>query len=205
MTKRHSAKIPSSVNKRDPEKLPISVRNDTDRATLAAKLVTLPSRRAAHALGTIEGIKDDPTIRALTSTMEEQTHRVKRGDLGLADQMLVAQAHTLDAIFSHCVQRAAANLDGHIGAAETYMRLGLKAQSQCRTTLETLANIKNPPTVFARQANIAHGLQQVNNGTASASRAANSGRLNPLRPHKPRAASCAATSRTARGVGDMRR
>ena len=34
-------------------------------------------------------------------------------------------------------------------------------------TLETLANIKNPPTVIARQANIAHGPQQVNNGAPS--------------------------------------
>ena len=33
--------------------------------------------------------------------------------------------------------------------------------------LETLANIKNPPTVFAQQANIAHRPQQVNNGMPS--------------------------------------
>ena len=44
------------------------------------------------------------------------------------------------------------------------MRMALKAQSQCRATLETLATIKNPPAVFARQANIAQGPQQVNNG-----------------------------------------
>ena len=43
------------------------------------------------------------------------------------------------------------------------MRLALKAQGQCRATLETLATIKNPPVVFARQANIAQGPQQVNN------------------------------------------
>jgi hypothetical protein len=41
----------------------------------------------------------------------------------------------------------------------------LKSQGQCRSTLETLANIKNPP-VFARQANIAAGPQQVNNRVA---------------------------------------
>jgi hypothetical protein len=47
---------------------------------------------------------------------------------------------------------------------DRFTRLALKAQGQCRATLETLAAIKNPPTVFARQANIAHGHQQVNNG-----------------------------------------
>jgi hypothetical protein len=43
------------------------------------------------------------------------------------------------------------------------MRLALKAQGQCRATLETLAVLKNPPTVFAKQANIAAGAQQVTN------------------------------------------
>ena len=43
------------------------------------------------------------------------------------------------------------------------MKCALRAQSQCRATLETLATIKNPP-VFAKQANIARGPQQVNNG-----------------------------------------
>jgi hypothetical protein len=37
------------------------------------------------------------------------------------------------------------------------MHLALKAQGQCRATLETLATIKSPPMVIARQANIAHG------------------------------------------------
>jgi hypothetical protein len=51
------------------------------------------------------------------------------------------------------------------------MRLGLKAQSQCRATLETLAQIKNPPVVIARQANIAQGPQQVNNEMMPSGRA----------------------------------
>jgi hypothetical protein len=48
------------------------------------------------------------------------------------------------------------------------MRPALKAQSQCRSTLEALAEIKNPkPVAFVQQANIAHGPQQVNNGTVA--------------------------------------
>jgi hypothetical protein len=56
------------------------------------------------------------------------------------------------------------------------------AQSQCRTTCETLALLKNPP-VFARQANIANGPQQVNNGSVlndGSSRAGISFRANKL-------------------------
>jgi len=55
----------------------------------------------------------------------------------------------------------------YMNATETYLRLALKAQGQCRATLETLAMIKNPqPVAFVRQANIAHGPQQVNNASA---------------------------------------
>ena len=55
------------------------------------------------------------------------------------------------------------NTGEYLDATDRYMRLALKAQAQCRATVETLAEIKNPPTLFARQANIAHGPQQVNN------------------------------------------
>ena len=92
--------------------------------------------------------------------------------------MLAAQAHTLDALFTQLVQRAAANFGEYMGAADTYLRLALKAQSQCRVTWEAIAEIKNPRAVaFVRQANIAAGPQQVNNAAATtpaASRASNS-------------------------------
>lgn len=42
----------------------------------------------------------------------------------------------------------------------------MNPQSQSRASIETLAVIKNPPLVFAQQANIANGPQQVNSGVA---------------------------------------
>jgi hypothetical protein len=59
----------------------------------------------------------------------------------------------------------------YIEPAEIYLKLALRAQNQCRATLETLAAIKNPPVIFAKQANIAHGPQQVNNNSAGIARA----------------------------------
>ncbi|MEO8444207.1 MAG: hypothetical protein ABI567_04265 [Gammaproteobacteria bacterium] len=48
---------------------------------------------------------------------------------------------------------------------EMFMELALRAQNQARMTWETLAAMKNPPQVaYVRQANIAAGPQQVNNG-----------------------------------------
>lgn len=50
---------------------------------------------------------------------------------------------------------------------ELNMRMALRAQSQCRATLETLSNIKNPPVIYAKQANVTTGPQQINNGVAT--------------------------------------
>jgi hypothetical protein len=99
--------------------------------------------------------------------LKDAAHAVNGGDLSGAESMLTAQAAALNAIFGELARRSAMNMGEHLGATESYMRLALKAQGQCRATLETLAAIKNPPVVFARQANINNGgQQQVNNGAA---------------------------------------
>ena len=47
---------------------------------------------------------------------------------------------------------------------ETHMRFALKAQNQCRATLQALVQLKQPSnTTFVKQANIAQGHQQVSN------------------------------------------
>lgn len=108
-------------------------------------------------------------LGSLVRQLDAQVSAVHANELGRSEEMLIAQAHTLDLLFNRLILRSTANGDqGNLDAAETYMRLALRAQSQARATLETLSVIKNPPTVaFVRQANIANGPQQVNNGTAA--------------------------------------
>lgn len=108
--------------------------------------------------------RDGLDLNALVKELSAQCGAVSRGDLGRPEAMLTAQAHTLDGIFNVLARRAAANMGQRTDTVDTYLRLALRAQSQCRATLETLATIKNPPVVIARQANIANGPQQVNNG-----------------------------------------
>lgn len=115
--------------------------------------------------GTFGEVSLTESVKALNET----TAAVKGGSLAAAEGLLVAQAVTLNAIFGELSRRASLNMGEYLGAMDTYMRLALKAQAQCRATLETLAAIKNPPVVYARQANIAHGPQQVNNGGAAPS------------------------------------
>ena len=106
---------------------------------------------------------DELSLTDMVASLKEQGQAVNRGDLSAGERMLSAQAVTLNAMFAELARRAALNMGEHLDATDRYMRLALKAQSQCRATVETLAAIKNPP-VFARQANTAHGPQQVNNG-----------------------------------------
>lgn len=97
--------------------------------------------------------------------LAEKAATVRAGDLSGAEEMLTAHATALDAIFNEMARRAAINMGEHLGATETYLRLAFKAQGQCRATLQTLAEVKNPrPVAFVKQANISHGPQQVNNG-----------------------------------------
>ena len=120
---------------------------------------------AATAIRFIKQDHGDVSLTELVASLRDQGEAVNRGDLAAAERMLSAQAVALNAVFAEMARRAALNMGEHLGATESYMRLALKAQSQSRATVETLAAIKNPPVVFARQANINNGgQQQVNNG-----------------------------------------
>lgn len=137
----------------------------TDRVNLMARAALGSNVRAAMTLQSYSTPQfGDLDLTALVEELSAQTKTIRAGNLEAAEEMLLAQAHTLQALFHELARRAGMNMGEYINAAETYMRLALKAQSQCRATLETLATIKNPPPVtFVRQANVAHGPQQINN------------------------------------------
>ncbi|MDD1632662.1 MAG: hypothetical protein LUP91_10720, partial [Methylococcaceae bacterium] len=102
------------------------------------------------------------------AVMMEEVKKVQYGDLSGIEATLTAQAITLDKIFIEMARRAYLNVGEHLPAMETYLKLALKAQTQCRTTLQTLAEVKNPqPVSFVKQANISHGPQQINNSVSS--------------------------------------
>lgn len=160
------AKPAKKLDKPNPNAVPVAVRPGEDVATKVAQTFLRPTVQAActvRAFSLSDG--DGPEVRDLIAELSDQAESVVGGDLKRAEAMLISQAHALDAIFGYCARRSVRNFGEYLNAAETYLRLALKAQGQCRATLETLAAIKNPATVaFVRQANIAAGPQQVNNG-----------------------------------------
>lgn len=158
--------IQPEPKKRDAILLALRYKGDKPDEALAYYL-TKPEVQAAVVIQQFEGTHE---VNALIGELTEQVKAVNGGDMRRPEAMLVAQAHTLNEIFNNLVRRSSTNLNsGYLDAGERYMRLALKTQSQCRTTLESLAEIKNPRAVaFVKQANIAHGHQQVNNGTPPA-------------------------------------
>ena len=101
-------------------------------------------------------------ITQSVQTLRERVKKVQSGDLRSVEKTLVAQADTLDGVFNAMLSRAIDN-QANAGHFEMFMRVALKAQAQCRTTFETLAEIKNPqPTTFVKQQNVG-AVQQVNN------------------------------------------
>ncbi|MCA1604572.1 MAG: hypothetical protein LC775_03635 [Acidobacteria bacterium] len=120
-----------------------------------AKMAIRPEVRAAFVIAEFGGHSD---VAPLAVQLEINMNDVRKNDLRECEAMLYSQAHALQAIFVDASLQV--KKQGWFSASEAYMRIALKAQSQCRAALETLATIKNPPVVLARQANIAQGPQQ---------------------------------------------
>jgi len=99
----------------------------------------------------------------LVTGLQTKAESIQDGNMKPVEAMLYGQAMALQTIFTNLARRSALNAGEYMDATDKYMRLALKAQSQCRATLETLAEIKNPMP-YIKQANIANGPQQVNNG-----------------------------------------
>ena len=133
-----------------------------DEATVLGRTVLRPTVQAAVTLQAYDKSYGDLDLKGLLAALSEQTKASNDGDMRRAEAMLTTQAHTLDAIFNNLARRAI-NAE-YLNQFEQYLKLGLRAQSQCRATWEALSAIKNPPMMgYVRQANIAHGPQQVNN------------------------------------------
>lgn len=164
MAKKAAAPGPNDIKAR--EEMTISAPTPEQALREVARLMTAPEFAAARVIRAAErtsgygGQLDTPE---LVGCLRALAGNVNGGDLGQAEAMLFNQATALQSLFSRLVERGMkADLLPHF---EAYMRLALRAQAQSTRTLEVLANVKNPPVVIARQANIAQQ-QQVNNGPA---------------------------------------
>ena len=139
---------------------------DPEASEAMARFAISPKVQAALTVQTFAKTFGALELESVARSLGESIKQVQGGDMKECEAMLMGQAHSLQAIFRNLSSQAEANIGHFPKAVDSYLRLALKAQSQCRATLETLSTIKNPPVLFAKQANFANGPQQVNNGTA---------------------------------------
>lgn len=169
MDQKQMSKLKKAANpapkKTKADTLTITRKDEKSREQLLSEVALSPILgNTITAIAFAKGTLGELDLIVTNSVMIKEVKKVQGGNLSGVEATLMAQAITLDKIFNEMARRAALNVGEHLQAMETYMKLALKAQTQCRTTLQTLAEVKNPQTVsFVKQANISHGPQQVNN------------------------------------------
>ncbi len=117
---------------------------------------------ASAALSFASHLNADVDLTECVGVVEREISAVNKGDLNKLEGMLTAQAIVLNAIFNNYAKKALAS--EYVSQLDLNMRIALKAQAQCRTTVEAIGEIKFPKSAtFIRQQNVANQ-QQVNNG-----------------------------------------
>jgi hypothetical protein len=141
--------------------------DDPEAALAKAVFIARPSVNAAYLIESFSGSYLGGVDKgAMAALMTEHMKEVNDGDLRQCEAMLYGQAQALQSIFTTMAMRA--STQEHLQPIEALLKIAFRAQSQCAKTLEVLASMKSPSVIFAKQANISHGHQQVNNTAASA-------------------------------------
>ena len=129
-----------------------------------AKTLLQPSMLSSAVMDAYKnGFQGEAINIALTQEiLAKSIEQLQSGDFSKVDAMLLSQASALEMMFTS-LARKATGYESLLGY-QTVMKLALKAQNQSRATLHTLMQRHQPKqTAFIKQANIAHGHQQVNN------------------------------------------
>ena len=132
-----------------------------------ARMALLPSVNGAAVIEVFQGnvMGNDADMSVLIERLRDTFTEIKGGDLHTLEAMLISQATALQTIFTSLARRAQSQ--EYQKNLEAFLGLALKAQAQSRATISALVDLKYPrQATFVKQANIAHGPQQVNNGGA---------------------------------------
>ena len=100
-------------------------------------------------------------ITASTGVIGDAMERARQGDKAFASNILAAQAVALDTMFTELARRSAVNMGQYLDASERYMRLALKAQANCRATLEALAKLHQPREQTVKHVHVNEGGQAI--------------------------------------------
>jgi hypothetical protein len=166
MTKKAKADADDGLVKQgQANKLQLEKREDEKVGRTLARVTLDPqTRNAALAMSfgsQMFGDQLKPEIAESSAVVAEEIQRALKGDLSLASRMHTSQAISLDALFTEMARRSGNNMGQCPDAAERYMRLALKAQAACRSTLEALARLHQPREQTVKHVHVSQGGQAV--------------------------------------------
>lgn len=144
-TARKQRKATTPDNTGEKQALQIAMRPGITEGHAMAEPVMLPKvRNAATALNFgshLYGGQSATSINDGISVVEMAVEETRNGELGGMSDILTAQALSLDAMFTNLASRSLSNMAQFPDAGERYMRLALKAQANCRSTIEALTKL----------------------------------------------------------------
>ncbi|MBS3929059.1 MAG: hypothetical protein KGZ65_12930 [Sphingomonadales bacterium] len=142
--------------------------NPTSASCMTAGEMALRPR-ARHAIashgfvagGVAGAVSDTVDASQLAHGLAALTGEVEGGNLTISSQVLIAQALTLDSVFTDLTRKAGNCLYSHPDAGERLLRLALKAQAASRATLAELAKLHQPREQTVRHVHVSEGGQAV--------------------------------------------
>jgi hypothetical protein len=163
------------------EVLPLDQKPEETEGRAKARHMLHPAIGAATVVRDVNQVAGVLPLPDLVSELTDQMRTSENGSLVRSEEFLVAHIHTLDALFAGLSRRALSEMREYFNDdAYGCMRLALKAQSQCKATIEALASVKNPRPVAYVQQNIGNAVQ-VNNAACPPTESVN--RPNELLEH----------------------
>ena len=147
-------------------KVEMPAEKDETRAGMMARSMIEPYLRhsiLAHDLTkkSVGDLPGQPSLNDYVHTIRNKAIQSRQGELGMASDLLIAQALSLDAMMTELLRRATMNLGDYPVAAERYARLAFKAQSNSRASLEALAKLHQPREQTVRHVHVNEGGQAV--------------------------------------------
>ena len=168
MTNIPETKTMTTKKKAPPIKKTLLAKQDTkaDSEHYAKVSVSAAAMSAALSDSFTAPLFPDLNMIEVIKVLNDKIASVQAGDMTTIEAMLIGQAQALQTMFVSLGRQAVVKTG--LQQYTAFMNLALKAQAQSRATIQALIELKYPKqATFVKQANIAGGHQQINNGQAS--------------------------------------
>lgn len=143
----------------------VEASDDEDRDMLLGRLALEPGVRhsslAACFASGIFGDSHETPIKTRVAILGKAAAEARAGGKDMSSDILMSQAMLLDTMFTEMAARAARSLGRNLEVTDRYMRLALKAQANCRSTIETLAKLHQPREQTVKHVQVNEGGQAI--------------------------------------------